>query len=272
MVSVFGAVTHDRKTRIWTLWRQGRPMSEIARDISKPPATVYSYLLYHGGIEPRRRTRRMSSLSHEEREAISRGLASGTSMRRIALELGRSPSTISREVARNGGVYRYRANAAETAFLRRSRRPKVPILARNPALCRVVTRFLEQDWSPEQISGWLREKAKSGGDMSISHETIYRSLFIQTRGVLREELKKHLRTRRMFRRSKGHKGAGQSPGPYRYASVRPKWKIAPYPGTGREFLSSAEATAPLRRWWNVTHASLCCVKSGAKGRWQWSKR
>lgn len=129
MVSVFGAMTHDRKTRIWTLWRQGRLMSEIARDISKPSATVYSYLLYHWGIEPLRRIPRMSSLSHEEREAISRDLASGTNIRRMALELGRSPSTISREVARNGDVYRYRANAAETALLRRSRRPKVPFLA-----------------------------------------------------------------------------------------------------------------------------------------------
>lgn len=214
MVSVYGAMTHARKARIWMLWRQGSPMSEIARNISKPPATVYSYLLYHGGIEPRRRIRRPGSLSLDEREVISPGLASGVSLRRIALELGRSPSTICREVARNGGVCRYRASTAETAFLRRSRRPKVPLLARNPGLCRVVTHLLELDWSPEQISGWLRANAMSGTDMSVSHETIYRSLLIQPRGVLREELKKHLRTRRMFRRSKEHTVAtrGQIPG------------------------------------------------------------
>ena len=207
MVSVFGAMTYERKSRIWELWRRGIPMIEISRDIAKPSATIYSYLLYHGGIEPRRRTRRACFLSLEEREMISRGLASGASMRGISLELGRSVSTISREISRNGGVFRYRAVIAEASFLKHSKRPKAPLLVKNPKLRAAVTALLEQDWSPEQIAGWLKNQSIEGNDARISHETIYKSLFIQTRGVLREELKKHLRTKRMFRRSKNHQAA-----------------------------------------------------------------
>jgi len=207
MASVYGAMTHERKTRIWQLWRQGRPRIDTARDIVKPPATVYSYLLYHGGIEPRERIRRVDCLSFEERETISRGLASGLSSRRIAKELGRSPSTICREIARNGGSNKYRACVAETAFLKRSRRPKPLLLADNPVLRMIVTHKLKSDWSPEQISGWLKHHSPDGKEMYVSHETIYKSLFVQTRGVFREELKKHLRTKRMFRRAKSHKTA-----------------------------------------------------------------
>ena len=124
VVSVYGAMTHDRKARIWQLWRRGQPMSEIARDIQKPSATVYSYLLYHGGITPRPRVRRPGCLSHEEREAISRGLARSQSIRSIARELGRVPSIVSREISRNGGIGKYRACTAEESFLKRSKRPK----------------------------------------------------------------------------------------------------------------------------------------------------
>ncbi|WP_176026293.1 IS30 family transposase [Robbsia andropogonis] len=204
MASIFGPMTDARKTRIWTLWRGGIPMSEIARDIAKPPATVYSYLLYHGGIEPRQHIRRQGSLSLEERETISRELASGASMRSIAKSLNRSASTISREISRNGGITRYRAWHAEAAFFKRCKRPKSLLLRRYPKLCRQVIALLKQDWSPEQISGWLRQENGTGVGMSISHETIYKSLFIQTRGVLREELKKHLRMKRMFRRARNH--------------------------------------------------------------------
>jgi len=205
MVSVYGAMTHERKARIWELWRHGSPMSNIARDISKPAATIYSYLLYHGGIEPRQRTRRADCLSFEEREVISRGLASGLSMRSLGEELGRSASTISREIARNGGRNPYRACLAEKAFIKRSKRPKPLLLAENAELRRAVTKMLESDWSPEQISGWLRTLSPDGKKMCVSHETIYKSLFIQTRSVFREELKKHLRTKRMFRHGKSHK-------------------------------------------------------------------
>jgi IS30 family transposase len=209
MASVFGAMTEERKARIWHLWQQGRPMSEVARHIVKPPATVYSYLLYHGGIKPRVRTRREHCLSVEERESISRGLAKGESMRSIASQLGRAPSTVSREIARNGGIDRYRACIAEKAFLKRSKRPKPFLLGENIKLRSCVTQLLEADWSPEQIAGWLKQQSPDGKSMCVSHETIYKSLFIQTRGVLREELKKHLRTRRMFRHAKAHKVAGR---------------------------------------------------------------
>lgn len=209
MVSVYGAMTHERKARIWQLWRQGRPMSEIARDIEKPPATVYSYLLYHGGITPRPRIRRPGSLSLEEREAISRGLARSQSIRSIARELSRSPSTISREISRNSGSEKYRACDAEKAFLKRGKRPKALLLAENTELRYMVTTMLESDWSPEQISGWLKTHSPNGKAMCVSHETIYKSLFIQTRGVLREELKKHLRTKRMFRQARSHKSGSR---------------------------------------------------------------
>lgn len=209
MVSVNGAMTHERKVRIWEMWRQGHPMSEIARSIGKPPATIYSYLLYHGGITPRPKVRRPGSLSLEEREAISRGLACSQSIRSIARELGRSPSTVSREISRNGGCDKYRACDAEKAFIKRGKRPKALLLAENAELRCLVTQMLESDWSPEQISGWLKTQSPDGNKMCVSPETIYKSLFIQTRGLLREELKKHLRTKRMFRHAKSHRSGSR---------------------------------------------------------------
>lgn len=209
MAGKHGAMTDERKARIWQLWQQGKPMSLIARDIAKPPATVYSYLLYHGGIKPAVRSRRAGCLSLDERETISRGLASGKSFRHISQELGRSPSTISREIARNGGPARYRACNAEHAFLRRSRRPKPLLLASHDELRKTVATLLATDWSPEQIAGWLKRHSPDGKVMYVSHETIYRSLFIQTRGVLLEALKKHLRTRRKFRHAGAHRVAGR---------------------------------------------------------------
>jgi IS30 family transposase len=205
MSSVHGPMTPTRKARIWELWRQGYPMSFIAGEIAKPPATVYSYLLYHGGMEPRSRVRRSTSLTIEERETISRGLANHQSLRSIALELGRSASTVSREVARNGGTERYRANLAEKAAFKRARRPKPLLLGFNVALRNRVAELLQADWSPEQISGWLKKTSCDGKQMCVSHETIYKSLFAQTRGLFRESLKKHLRTKRMFRHAQSHK-------------------------------------------------------------------
>jgi len=181
-------------------------MSFIAADIEKPPATVFSYLLYHGGIEPRTRIRRPDALSLDERELISRGLARGDSMRSIAKDLNRAASSISREIARNGGINRYRAALAEKAFLKRAKRPKALLLAENTMLRDTVCRLLREDWSPEQISGRLRESQLVGEPkMYVSHETIYKSLFIQAKGVFREELKKHLRTKRMFRHARVHR-------------------------------------------------------------------
>lgn len=219
MVSIYGAMTAERKSRIWELWRKGTPMSSIAHDIAKPPATVFSYLLYHGGISPRRRTHRAECLTAEERESISRGLAIGASYRAIGRELGRSASTISRAIARNGGPGKYRAYEAEKQFLKRSRRPKPYLLTSKPELRVIVIRLLEADWSPEQMSGWLKRHSPDGKTMRVSHETIYRSLFVQARGVLREELKKHLRTQRMFRHARPHHAA-MSGGIPEFISIR----------------------------------------------------
>ncbi|AZS82744.1 helix-turn-helix domain-containing protein [Achromobacter sp.] len=141
--------------------------------------------MYHGGIAPRPRTRRAECLSAQECESISRRLASGASYRAIGRALGRSASTISREVGRHGGPGKYRAYDAEKQFLKRARRPKPYLLTREPELRNVVIRLLEADWSPEQISGWLKPRSPGGKTVFVSHETIYRSLLVQTRGVLR---------------------------------------------------------------------------------------
>lgn len=206
MPSIYGAMTDDRKASIWRLWQQGHPMSEIARTIDKPPATVYSYLLYHGGIAPRKKLRRANCLTLEERESISRALASECSIRSVAREQNRSPSTISREITRNGGAVKYRASIAEQAFLKRTKRPKSFSLAVRPDLRCLVEKKLASNWSPEQIAGWSKSRQTSADkEMYVSHETIYKSLFIQTRALFRAELKKHLRTKRMFRHAKSHK-------------------------------------------------------------------
>ena len=188
----YGPMTEERKARIWNLWRQGVAMSTIAKDIVKPPATVYSYLLYHGGLTPTTRVRRATSLSFDERETISRALSTGHSLRRISRILGRAASTISREVAKNGGREKYRATIAEKAFIKKSLRPKPCLLAQNRELRNVVADKLALDWSPEQISGWLKNNScHDAKGLRVSHETIYRSLFIQTRGIFKAELKKH---------------------------------------------------------------------------------
>ena len=200
-------MTPSRKAIIWQKWKTGSSMAEIAKQIAKPPATVFSYLWYHGGIEPRSRSRAPIALSLRERESISRGLASSQSLRAIAAQLGRSPSTISREVKRNGGSRRYRAVDAESAAWKRAKRPKSPLLTTNFELRQFVTNKLSEDWSPEQISGWLKIQFPEDASLRVSHETIYRSLFIQTRGLFRDEMRKHLRTKRKFRHSKNHKTA-----------------------------------------------------------------
>jgi len=197
----------QKKAVIWGEWKKGSPMIQIARAIKKPPATVFSYLRYHGGIQPRQRARCLSSLSLEEREEISRGLAANCSIRSIASHLERSPSTVSREINRNGGIYKYRAAEAENAAWKRAKRPKRCVLAENDELRTIVTRKLSEDWSPEQISSWLKLIYPKNESLRVSHETIYRSLFIQTRGLFRKEMRNHLRTKRKFRHAKNHKVA-----------------------------------------------------------------
>jgi IS30 family transposase len=170
------------------------------------------FLRSNGGIVPAVRKRSARGLTLADREEISRGLSSGDSLRGIAVRLERSPSTVSREVSRNGGGHRYRAAAADARAWDQARRPKPCKLAALPRLRWVVARKLQADWSPEQIAGWLRHEFDDDEHMTISHETIYRSLFIQARGVLKKELQAHLRSRRRMRRSKNASTAGQQRG------------------------------------------------------------
>ena len=200
------AMDEHKKVIIWNKWRSGHSMGEIARALNKPPATVFSYLRYHGGIQPHKRVRPPLTLSLVEREEISRGLAAEHSIRSIAKSLDRSASTISREVQKNGGRKRYRALIADKRAWKLGKRPKQYRLASNMKLKTLVTGKLSQNWSPEQISGWLKLTFPGDGSMHVSHETLYKSLFIQTRGLFRKEMRNHLlRTKRKFRHAKHHK-------------------------------------------------------------------
>lgn len=201
-----------QRADLWKRWRDGQSLSEIARALAKPPGSVFSYLATTGGISPRPRQRSKCALTLGEREEISRGLSQAESIRSIARRLNRSPSTVSREIERNGGLSRYRAVAADENAWKRGRRPKPCKLAVETRLQRVVAAKLRENWSPEQIAGWLAREYPKDDRMRISHETIYRSLYIQARGVLKKELQAHLRTRRKMRRAKGASTEGQNRG------------------------------------------------------------
>ena len=199
----------DRRQQVWEMWKAGSSISEVARAVGSPPGSVFSILLPFGGIYQAPKRRRSDALSQTEREEISRGLARGETYRGIGRSLSRAASTISREVARNGGRGRYRAVDADDRTWRRARRPKVCLLAQRPALRSFVAERLADDWSPEQISGWLAKHHPPDSMMRVSHETIYKSLFIQSRGVLAKELQKHLRSKRPIRRSVHNTVTGQ---------------------------------------------------------------
>ena len=191
-----------QRVEIWNRWKAREPMSSIGRRFDRESSSVFSVLSPTGGIRPPDRRRATGALSLAEREEISRGLSICRSLRQIALSLGRAPSTISREVRRNGGAEGYRATRSDQAAWDRARRPKRCKLACRPALARTVSAKLRRNWSPEQIAGWLKRTWPGEPHNQVSHETIYRSLFIQTRGVLKKELLDHLRARRTIRRSR----------------------------------------------------------------------
>jgi IS30 family transposase len=191
-----------QRQEVWRGWKRGQSLSDIARCLGKPPATVYDLLSANGGIAPPPRSRAQRTLSFAEREELSRGLASGQSLRQIARMLSRAPSTISREVERHGGRDRYRAGLADRKAWHWARRPKPCRLALDPHLRQLVADKLARCWSPEQIASWLKLEFPAEESLRVSHETIYRTLFIQARGALKKELKEHLRTRRKMRRSK----------------------------------------------------------------------
>ena len=205
--------TSAQKTEIWDRWCRGESMSSIGRGFDRDSSSVYPLLSRTGGIRPTDRARSKLALSLIEREEISRGLESRLSLRCIAQRLQRSPSTISREVKRNGGCDTYRAVQADQAAWDRARRPKLCKLACNSALSRTVSRKLQLNWSPEQIAGWLKREYPGEEHNQVSHETIYRSLFVQARGVLKKELMQYLRSKRTIRRSRHatlkHSGLGQ---------------------------------------------------------------
>jgi len=195
-------ITAQERADLWARWKAGQTLSQICTALGKASGSVCGWLQANGGISPPVRQRRARELTLAHREEISRGLCAGDSLRGIAVRLGRAPSTVAREVARNGGVHRYRAGAAEIRAWGQARRPKQCKLALNSRLRRLVAGKLHADWSPEQIAGWLRREWAGDERMTISHETIYRSLFIQARGVLRKELQAHLRSRRHMRHAK----------------------------------------------------------------------
>jgi IS30 family transposase len=201
-----------QKADLWQRWKQGESLSEIGRALGKHAGSIHGVVASNGGCIPSIRRRPRWALTLAEREEISRGLALGDSIRQIAAMLRRAPSTISREIHRHGGAHRYRASEAETRAWDRARRPKRCRLATQPSLQRLVARKLILDWSPEQIAGWLKRELPAQGTMQVSHETIYRSLFIQARGVLKKELLGHLRSRRMMRRAQAASTAGQPRG------------------------------------------------------------
>ncbi len=190
------------KTELWDRWQRGESMRSIGRVFGKPSSSIYFQLAPYGGIRPAPRRRSRLALTLSEREEISRGIVARRSIRSMASLLGRSPSTVSREVCRNGGDDRYRAAVADEQAWIRTRRPKRCKLANSPWLRRAVARKLKLNWSPEQIAGWLKRTHPEDGSYQVSHETIYRSLFVQARGVLKKELLGHLRSKRTIRRSK----------------------------------------------------------------------
>lgn len=197
-----GGLSESQKQLLWEQWQGGQSLSEISRLLCQNPGSVHRVLSTNGGIAPRPRSRSSRHLTLADRETISRGIAAGLSFRRIAQQLGRSVSTVSREVARHGGRDQYRASTADEAAWEQAKRPKVCHLATSPALRQLVAEKLALQWSPEQISGWLKLRFPGDRCMQVSHETIYRSLYIQARGVLKKELMQHLRSKRMMRRSK----------------------------------------------------------------------
>ncbi len=209
------------KKEMWKRWRAGESISDIARALQKPPSSIHTMIEATGGFSPPERRRRRCALTLLEREEISRGLATGESLRAIARRLGRSASTVCREVERNGGRVRYRAAKAEKRSWERARRPKRCLLAMNDDLRDLVAGKLKEDWSPEQISGWLKKEYPLDEAMRVSHETIYRTLFVQARGALKRELLAHLRSRRMMRKSQGASTRGQPRGQIKEAvSIR----------------------------------------------------
>ena len=196
--------TDAQKALMWDRWQKGESLHQIARLFDRHHSSVRGVLAESGGIRPPARRRSARALTLGEREDVSRALVAGHSIRAIASMLRRAPSTISRELRRNGGAERYRASHADQAAWDRAHRPKTCKLALHPTLAERVADKLQQQWSPQQIAGWLMRSYPEDATSQVSHETIYRTLFIQSRGALKKELLEHLRRTRAMRRSRHH--------------------------------------------------------------------
>ena len=196
--------TETDKALMWDRWQKGESLNSIARLFDRHHSAIQGILARNGGIRPPQRRRSKQALTLAEREEISRGVVAGRSIRSIASELGRAPSTVSRELQRNGGRRSYRASKADKVAWDRGQRPKTCKLAQYPALARMVAEKLQLEWSPRQIAGWLKRTYPDAETYQVSHETIYRTLFIQARGALKKELLQHLRRTRGMRRSRHH--------------------------------------------------------------------
>ena len=196
--------SESAKALMWDRWQKGESLNAIARHLGTSHSSIQGVLAPSGGIRPPPRSRSRRALSLAEREEISRGVAAGQSLRWIATSLGRAPSTVSREINRNGGQRRYRANKADQSAWDRAHRTKTCKLAENPALAVIVAEKLQLEWSPDQIAGWLKSTYPDDEHYQVSHETIYKTLFIQARGALKKELIQYLRKPRAMRRSRHH--------------------------------------------------------------------
>ncbi len=196
--------TETDKALMWDRWQKGDSLHAIARLFDRGHGAIGRILSRTGGIRPAKRTRSGFALTLAEREEISRGVVAGRWLRSIAASLDRAPSTVSREINRNGGRRHYRANKADQAAWDRAHRPKTCKLAKNRVLARIVATKLQLQWSPRQIAGWLKRTYHDDESYQVSHETIYRTLFIQARGALKKELLQHLRRKRAMRRSRHH--------------------------------------------------------------------
>ena len=204
--------TQSEMEEVWDRWENGESLNSIARGLDRGHSAVQGMLSRTGGVRPASRSRSRLARTLAEREEISRGIAAGQTMRAIATGLGRAPSTISREISRNGGRRRYRANQADEAAWQRAHRPKTCKLALNPAAARLVAGKLMKRWSPRQIAGWLKHTFPDDESFQVSHETIYLTLYIQARGALKKELIKYLRRSRAMRRSRHHTQKGPEKG------------------------------------------------------------
>jgi len=205
-------VSAAQRTEIWRRWKAGESLHEIGRAFGRKHTSIHLLLSHHGGIVPSVRRRSPQALTLAEREDISRGIASSLSIRAIATRLSRATSTVSREVARHGGRSEYRASQADCEAWGLALRPKKCLLATHERLRRIVVSKLMLDWSPQQVSGWLKIQYPKDESLRVSHETIYRSLFIQARGVLKKELIGHLRSKRLIRRSQHSSKSGHAKG------------------------------------------------------------